>query len=168
VIRENGWDKRKAVCLIKKDARRLYTLGCPALQWIGDLAQASSGILLNLGLVSDFAAAQIVSTARLMVSQIQENHKHEDVGRFGINELAVFSNPRDSVQLSTIHSAKGLEWDAVAIVDLHEGKIPHSNAADMEEAKRLFYVGCTRAKKLLMLFTHGNREPSRFLEIVDH
>jgi DNA helicase-2/ATP-dependent DNA helicase PcrA len=102
-----------------------------------------------------------------MASQIQENHRRENIADFGIHELAVFSNPKNSVQLSTIHSAKGLEWDAVALVDLHEGKMPHQHAVDVDEARRLFYVGCTRAKKILMLFTHDNRTPSRFLALLE-
>jgi len=56
--------------------------------------------------------------------------------------------------LSTIHSAKGLEWDAVFIIGLAEGKFPHSAAAmgeQWEEERRLFYVAATRARKELYL-----------------
>lgn len=56
--------------------------------------------------------------------------------------------------LSTIHSAKGLEWDVVFIIGLAEGKFPHSAAAfgeQWEEERRLFYVAATRAKKELYL-----------------
>jgi DNA helicase-2/ATP-dependent DNA helicase PcrA len=56
--------------------------------------------------------------------------------------------------LSTIHSAKGLEWDAVFIIGLAEGKFPHSAAAmgeQWEEERRLFYVAATRARKKLYL-----------------
>ena len=63
---------------------------------------------------------------------------------------------RDSVVLSTIHSAKGLEWGAVLLVDLVEERFPSrhaiARAEDFEEERRLMYVACTRARDHLCLF----------------
>jgi len=60
-----------------------------------------------------------------------------------------------SVSLMTLHSAKGLEFDAVYLAGLEEGLLPHSRALDkpedVEEERRLFYVGMTRAKESLVL-----------------
>ncbi|MCL1981163.1 MAG: ATP-dependent helicase [Proteobacteria bacterium] len=56
--------------------------------------------------------------------------------------------------LSTIHSAKGLEWDTVFVIGLAEGRFPHLNAIpgeQWEEERRLLYVAATRAKKQLYL-----------------
>jgi len=56
--------------------------------------------------------------------------------------------------LSTIHSAKGLEWDAVFVIGLAEGRFPHQRAEpgeQWEEERRLLYVAATRAKKYLFL-----------------
>jgi len=56
--------------------------------------------------------------------------------------------------LSTIHSAKGLEWDTVFVIGLAEGRFPHQNATpgeQWEEERRLLYVAATRAKKQLFL-----------------
>ena len=80
----------------------------------------------------------------------------------------------DAVILSTLHSAKGLEFTEVYLPDINEDMIPHRKAvleADIEEERRLFYVGMTRAKKRLHLFylkeRYGKRlEPSRFLEVL--
>lgn len=62
----------------------------------------------------------------------------------------------DLVTLSTIHSAKGLEWDAVLIIDLVEDRFPSRHAVqkadEFEEERRLMYVACTRARKYLGLF----------------
>jgi len=56
--------------------------------------------------------------------------------------------------LSTIHSAKGLEWDTVFVIGLAEGRFPHQNATpgeQWEEERRLLYVAATRAKRQLFL-----------------
>jgi DNA helicase-2/ATP-dependent DNA helicase PcrA len=62
---------------------------------------------------------------------------------------------QDALQLMTVHSAKGLEFDAVFITGLEEGLFPHENSAKeqggVEEERRLMYVAITRAKKRLYL-----------------
>jgi DNA helicase II / ATP-dependent DNA helicase PcrA len=82
------------------------------------------------------------------------------------------------VSLMTLHSAKGLEFDAVFLAGLEEGVLPHGRSLDtpgeVEEERRLFYVGMTRAKKSLVLSraiyrrSYGEERlraslPSRFL-----
>ncbi len=60
----------------------------------------------------------------------------------------------DRMVLSTIHSAKGLEWEAVFVIGLAEGRFPHAKAEpgeQWEEERRLLYVAATRAKKYLYL-----------------
>jgi DNA helicase-2/ATP-dependent DNA helicase PcrA len=80
-----------------------------------------------------------------------------------------------AVTLMTIHNAKGLEFDTVVITGLEEGLFPHVRSdtpETLEEERRLFYVGLTRARRHLMLThaesraMHGGRDyrlPSRFL-----
>jgi DNA helicase II / ATP-dependent DNA helicase PcrA len=72
-----------------------------------------------------------------------------------------------AVTLATLHSAKGLEWDSVYIAGASEGLLPIGYARTevaVEEERRLFYVGVTRARRRLRLSWAGpNREPSRFL-----
>ena len=70
------------------------------------------------------------------------------------------------VNLLTLHRAKGLEWEAVFIPSVNEGDIPYRRAAEnnLEEERRLFYVGLTRAKRHLCLsWLTGRKKPSRFL-----
>ncbi|GAA1992856.1 ATP-dependent DNA helicase UvrD2 [Catenulispora subtropica] len=81
----------------------------------------------------------------------------------------------EGVTLSTFHAAKGLEWDAVFLVGMTEGMMPITYAEtpeQVEEERRLLYVGVTRARERLFLSWslarspggRANRSPSRFLD----
>jgi DNA helicase-2/ATP-dependent DNA helicase PcrA len=80
----------------------------------------------------------------------------------------------EGVTLATLHTAKGLEWDAVFLAGIQEGSMPITYAegpAAVEEERRLLYVGITRARKHLMISWslarnpggQARRKPSRFL-----
>lgn len=85
---------------------------------------------------------------------------------------AAQTKKEEAITLATLHSSKGLEFSEVFLVDVNEGIIPHRKAsieADIEEERRLLYVGMTRAKDRLHLFYVKERygkvmEPSHFLE----
>ncbi len=90
-------------------------------------------------------------------------------------------NKNNAVTLSTIHSAKGLEFESVYIIDLIDGEFPSSSSIEalesniiepLEEERRIFYVGITRAKRNLNLITinfkNGERVlPSRFVQEIE-
>ncbi|MDA0163126.1 ATP-binding domain-containing protein, partial [Solirubrobacter ginsenosidimutans] len=87
----------------------------------------------------------------------------------------------DYLTISTIHSAKGLEWDSVHVLAVYDGNFPACMAAgtseEIDEERRLLYVGMTRARRHLTLYVpvryhhrphgrddaHGYGKPSRFL-----
>jgi DNA helicase-2/ATP-dependent DNA helicase PcrA len=87
----------------------------------------------------------------------------------------------DYLTISTIHSAKGLEWDSVHVLAVYDGNFPACMAAgtseEIDEERRLLYVGMTRARRTLTLYVpvryhhrphgrddaHGYGKPSRFL-----
>jgi DNA helicase-2/ATP-dependent DNA helicase PcrA len=76
--------------------------------------------------------------------------------------------PEHAVVLSTIHSAKGLEWHSVFLVGMEDGVLPHVNADDHEEERRVAYVGVSRARRRLGLTYASARygeqsRPSPFL-----
>jgi len=92
------------------------------------------------------------------------------------SQLSIHKSQGDKVTLMTLHAAKGLEFPIIFMVGMEEGLFPHSRALfdknELEEERRLAYVGMTRAKELLYL-TFANRRlyfgqrtsnpPSRFI-----
>ena len=77
---------------------------------------------------------------------------------------------REGIFLTTMHGAKGLEFDEVCILDVNEGIVPYKKIGlveNLEEERRLFYVAITRAKRKLQLLYVNNAQqslqPSRFL-----
>ena len=97
-----------------------------------------------------------------------------------VADVSEHKSDGNEVTLMTIHSAKGLEFDAVFLVGMEEGLFPHSQSlyedGGLEEERRLCYVGITRAKKRLYL-TNAKRRmlygkevlnpPSRFIDEID-
>jgi len=94
-----------------------------------------------------------------------------------VSDIDELDEKADAVTLITLHQAKGLEFPAVFIVGLEEGILPHRKSFDdpgeMEEERRLCYVGITRAKERLYLLRSYRRSlfggstanpPSRFLQ----
>lgn len=99
----------------------------------------------------------------------------------GLRERAAARHAPDErgVTLASIHAAKGLEWDAVFLIGVHEGSLPISHAINsgpdaIEEERRLLYVGITRAREHLSLSWsrsrraggRATRRASRFLDPV--
>ena len=114
------------------------------------------------------------------VMELIDSAEGKDLQSF-IDTAALFSNidephKGDFISLMTLHSAKGLEFPVVFITGVEDGILPHFHAAksseELQEERRLFYVGMTRAKDLLVLSAARKRklysliqkqEPSRFL-----
>ncbi len=97
-----------------------------------------------------------------------------------VSDAGLYKDVEDAVNLMTIHSAKGLEFDAVFIPGMEEGIFPHirsfDNEKDIEEERRLCYVGMTRAKEQLYMISSRRRllygkvmgnPPSRFIDEID-
>jgi DNA helicase II / ATP-dependent DNA helicase PcrA len=125
--------------------------------------------------------AELVSAAR----EYESREAEPSLGGF-VDRLSLLSDvdeeqgSRDArVWLMTLHSAKGLEFPVVVIAGLEEGLFPHSRSSDdeaeLEEERRLCYVGMTRARSRLVLTAAARRrvfgeyqssEPSRFIDEV--
>jgi len=119
----------------------------------------------------------------LTVAKKYEEYQGDEGLRMFLEEAALISDTdnidqsSEAVHLMTLHSAKGLEFKIVFIAGLEEGILPHSRSMlsteEMEEERRLMYVGVTRAKeKVYLLFTRERNifgsvqmnAPSRFID----
>jgi len=137
-----------------------------------DKSEESEGRIENL--------MELVSAAR----EYETRDAEPSLGGF-VDRLALLSDiDKDQgqkadpkVMMMTLHSAKGLEFPTVVLAGLEEGLFPHSRSredeAELEEERRLCYVGITRARKQLVLTSaarrrvfgeYQNTEPSRFID----
>jgi len=108
-----------------------------------------------------------------------EAQKHQENQKESLKELLqeislMEEDDKDNskaVKIMTIHKAKGLEFEAVFMPRLENGILPHysafSDALDMEEERRLLYVGITRAKRYLFLSYTAAGKASDFINIMD-
>ncbi len=112
---------------------------------------------------------------------LESSKEHKDILQFltyiddmsiKLKEYQKNTKNNKGVVLSTIHSAKGLEFEAVFVISCIEGIIPHEKSKseqEIEEERRLFYVALTRAKKILYISILKTKysldaKPSRFLK----
>jgi DNA helicase-2/ATP-dependent DNA helicase PcrA len=122
---------------------------------------------------------ELVSAAR----EYESRHPEPTLAGF-VDQLSLLSDADEEsgaqharVLMMTMHSAKGLEFPIVVMTGLEEGLFPHSRASDdegdLEEERRLCYVGITRAQRRLVLTSAARRrvfgdyqstEPSRFID----
>ena len=117
-----------------------------------------------VGLAEEMHAADPYATMEALVDEL------------GHRAAAAHAPTIQGVTIASLHAAKGLEWDAVFLVGLHDGMLPISRARtaeQVEEERRLLYVGITRARVHLQLSfalaraagARASRKQSRFLDV---
>lgn len=130
----------------------------------------------NLARLENLKELRSVATEFPGVNEFLENVTLVETSQDSSKHVVGSLQQKDSVTLMTLHAAKGLEFPIVFIVGMEEGLFPHSRSlmdnAQMEEERRLAYVGITRAKEILYL-TYANSRlyfgerisnpPSRFI-----
>lgn len=137
-------------------------------EWLLLSADACETILIEEELLTPGHKGVFTKSAAAMLADMVKYDV--DVQNMAAVELGMIAVPKDCVNLITMHQSKGREFDAVAVICVHEGRVPHftsTTQAEFDEAQRLLYVAATRAKKLLMYFTdksHPKNTPSRFLK----
>jgi DNA helicase-2/ATP-dependent DNA helicase PcrA len=164
-----SYQGRMLVFSLLAEAQHLHDRHVGAITWLEEAAKSFSGVFIEgefIGLSDEHVFSTSVDE---MKADMQRNKV--DLDNLTLADLGVYASPDAALKLSTLHNSKGREYEAVALVDVHEGRIPFyqaKSAEEIEEAKRLFYVGITRAKKFLLYATDdtGNRNgPTRFLKI---
>jgi DNA helicase-2/ATP-dependent DNA helicase PcrA len=145
-----------------------------------------SGLIAHHGKKTDLSGEARVENLEELVNAAREVMRNEDSDLPPLAEFLAFAvlesgdgqaeSYQDSVQLMTLHSAKGLEFELLFLCGMEDGLFPHqrslNDAAGLEEERRLCYVGLTRAKRELYV-THAEQRrlhgeerfsvPSRFL-----
>jgi ATP-dependent DNA helicase UvrD/PcrA len=158
---------RVTVFRLIHEAETLRAAHPGAIVWLEAAANGFTGILIEEGYLSRAEENLFAMSVEEMAADMRNNRV--DLENLTTDDLGIYASPQTALKLSTLHNAKGREFQAVAMVDLHEGRIPFyqcRTAEEFEEAKRLFYVGVTRAKRILLYVTdnsNSRNQPSRFL-----
>ena len=146
------------------------------LQKVGYLAYLDDGSEEGKGRVENVKELRSVAEEFPNLTDFLENVALVENGNLPSKKQVTSNLQQDAVTLMTLHSAKGLEFPIVFMVGMEEGLFPHSramlDAQELEEERRLCYVGITRAKEKLFLTytrqrlyfgTRSNNLVSRFL-----
>lgn len=156
------------------------------LSLVGLLQQVleSGGMIRHWTVQGSVEAEERLQNLNELVASLhdfEETHPEGELADY-LEQIALISDLDQESEggvlpLMTLHLAKGLEFRVVALIGLEEGLFPHSRSLDqfeeLEEERRLFYVGMTRAKEFLTIthawrrYMHGQEQyglPSRFLD----
>jgi DNA helicase-2/ATP-dependent DNA helicase PcrA len=142
--------------------RELRQSHVSAIPWIEAAASAFAEILRTHGFVGARGVERIVEAGAAITADIRTN-RNIDPERLVVDDLGMFANPDGSMKLLTFHAAKGREFDAVCVVELQEGQMPHPSG-NIEESRRVLYVAVTRPHRVLMLSHRRNARRCRFLD----
>lgn len=165
-----GWPGRVVALRVVEATRQVAADAWGGKEWLAEAARVVAESLEETDFINSRQTNELQMSAADMVDDMSA--RGVDVDSLTVEDMGLFASPEESLHLITLHRAKGREFDAVAIVDLHEGVLPHFTARtteEMAEARRLLYVGITRSRKLLLyatdkqLFRGRPRPISQFL-----
>jgi DNA helicase-2/ATP-dependent DNA helicase PcrA len=177
VLREHtaGLNLRDIVAVMLEDSGllahyRAEREGADRVENLEELVNAAESFVMQEGFGREAAALTALPSSTDVISQDAAADPFEESGET-LSPLVAFLTHaaleagdnmaqagQDAIQLMTVHSAKGLEFDCVFITGMEEGLFPHENSfsdrAGLEEERRLAYVAITRARQRLYL-THS-------------
>ena len=137
---------------------RVLTDSAPAVEVVRQLLERS-GLAAQYAMDDEEDRTRRANLDELVAASAEAGERGLDLGGF-LDEVALLTDAEvrregDAVQLSTLHAAKGLEFDVVFLVGMEDGLLPlrreGNGEADEEEERRLAYVGMTRARRRLFL-----------------
>ena len=162
-----SYQGRIIVFRLLDSARHLHDVHMGGIVWLEAGAGAFTEILTDEEYLSPSESDLFAMSVEEMKADMRNNKV--DLANLTIADLGIYASPDAALKLSTLHNAKGREYRAVAMIDLHEGRIPFYQATtdeEVAEAKRLFYVGVTRSEQFLLYVTDNSdyrNTPTRFL-----
>jgi DNA helicase-2/ATP-dependent DNA helicase PcrA len=162
-----SYNGRVIVFRLLEIAHGLHVEHMGAVAWLEAASRSFAELLIN----EEYLGPSERNVFAMSVEEMKTDMRNNgiDLENLTIDELGVYANPKAALKLVNLHNSKGREWRAVAMIDLHEGRIPHymsQTVEQIEAAKRLFYVGVTRAEQFLMYITDTTDRrngPTRFL-----
>ncbi|CAG0986573.1 DNA helicase II [Phycisphaerales bacterium] len=156
------WDRsgRLAAMRLVLCGRELRDRNASAIAWLEAAAPAFATILREHGFIGKTGSAAIETSASEIIADIRRNRDF-DPDDLTVDDIGDFAHPDGSLRLLTLHSAKGREFEAVCIIELQDGQFPHARG-DIEESRRVLYVGVTRPRKALLLCHRSGQRITRF------
>ena len=143
---------------------------CSKQDWSGDWTAEKvlsnfRSVFVDLGLGHSMAQQNLLSCVDCLLELVTPSDTLVSLAKrvlMSWENMQGFMGDAD-VELSTVHSYKGLESDSVYLWSATDGLFPSSQSSDIQEERRLFYIACTRARQKLTLLS-WNERPSPFLE----
>lgn len=156
------WDRpgRLAAMRLVLCGRELRDRNASAIAWLEAAAPAFATILREHGFIGEKGSTAIEMSASDIIADIQRNRDF-DPNDLTVDDIGDFAHPDGSLRLLTLHAAKGREFEAVCIIELQDGQFPHARG-DIEESRRVLYVGVTRPRRVLLLCHRLGQRITRF------
>lgn len=148
-------------------ARELADQHLAGVAWLRAMAREAGDYLQREEWLAGSAKQPLIDSAEEMLSDMQVSKV--DLANLLIADMGLFANPEHALKLITLHNSKGREFDGVALICMNNGSIPHFSTSTQEayeEARRVFYVGLTRAKRVLVVASdqsHWKNTPTPFI-----
>ncbi len=133
-------------------ARELAEQHPGGVDWLRAIAREAGEHLEREEMLLGNSKLPLIESAEEMLNDMRASKV--DLANLLISDMGLFANPEHALKLLTLHHSKGREFDGVAMICMNDGSIPHyltSTQEAYDEARRLFYVGLTRAKQILVV-----------------
>ena len=157
------WKVERLLSIIQEGRKRQGQEPFAVLEWLLEAIDYPAWIQQ----VSEKTSKSISDLEQLADRVLEDAYGRESIPAFLEHVQKVIDNSKkqekgDAVQLMTLHRSKGLEFDVVFFAGMTADYLPHPRTIDIEEERRLTYVGCTRAERRLYCCTNPDL-PSPFL-----
>jgi DNA helicase-2/ATP-dependent DNA helicase PcrA len=162
-----SYDGRRTALGLVYRARALAARNPGGVAWLRAMAQEAGDHLERGGSLPASVKSVLVASAEEMLADMQGNNV--DLANLLIADMGLFANPEGALRLITLHRSKGREFEGVALICMNNGSVADFRATTQEEydeARRLFYVGVTRARRVLIVASdqsHWKNTPRPFI-----